>query len=334
MKPAHLAGAVRTRCARASYGCIDSRMTAAYATAYTVRAALSRSPFAFRCAASAPPRACGATKARNPSREPPPSRCARALGGTGWLAGWTPASLLVFRQRRGATPDPAAGGCARSTGRGHYVPLNTAPRCARTRLLRSRGFGLARQGSLRSPCPSIPHPAPDFASLRRQSLRSGAPERGRLGSAPGVLRPPGPPCAQALGIQSLRSLMSSCPSLVSRGLRPHELTGAGAPCHVRPLAAVALGIGGLNARRPPLAACTFLRSRPPRLRPWRAQGLRQDARSLRSGLCLAPQCWSCLRLTPVSPYGDPVVCARTPALRLPSAASLGGPTPTHPQWRE
>lgn len=143
MKPAHLAGAVKTRCARASYGCIDSRMTAAYATVYTVRAALSRSPFAFRCAASAPPRAASATKARNPSREPPPSRCARALGGTGWLAGWTPASLLVFRKRRGATPDPAAGGCARSAGARGTSPLKTRPRAARA----PASFGVGVSGS-------------------------------------------------------------------------------------------------------------------------------------------------------------------------------------------
>ena len=141
MKPAHLPVAVKTRCARASYGCIDSRMTAAYATVYTARAALSRSPLAFRCAASAPPRAASATKARKPSREPPPSRYARALGGTGWLAGWTPASLLVFRQRRGATPDPAAGGCARSAGARGTGPLKTRPRAARAPA--SEGVGVS-----------------------------------------------------------------------------------------------------------------------------------------------------------------------------------------------
>lgn len=77
MKPAHLTGAVRTRCARVSYGCIDSRMTAVYATVYTVRAALSRSPFAFQYAASAPPQAASATKARKTSWATRPSRLRR-----------------------------------------------------------------------------------------------------------------------------------------------------------------------------------------------------------------------------------------------------------------
>jgi hypothetical protein len=233
VKPAHLPGAVKTRCARASYGCIDSRMTSAYANVYTVRATPSRSPFAFRCAASAPPRAASATKARKTSWEPPPSRCARALGGTGWLAGWTPASLLVYPQRRGATPDPAAGGCARSAGpcfRG-LVPRGPALRAHPPPSESGFRFCLPGFASLSQPVKpsSCARLRAGFASLSQRFVASacgpGAPERGRLGSAPGVLRPPGPTCVH--GTPALRFVVSVL--LCRAGCAPNDHRGRGRP---------------------------------------------------------------------------------------------------------
>lgn len=225
MKPAHLPGAIKTRCARASYGCIDSRMTSAYANVYTVRATPSRSPFAFRCAASAPPRASSAIKARKTSREPPPSRCARALGGTGSLAGWTPASLLVFRQRRGATPDPAAGGCARSAGPRGTSPLKTRPRAARA----PASFGVGVSGSPVRVRFALPARRPLI--LRPTSLRfvaracalvplNGAGlDRLRLASLTG------PTCVH--GTPALRFVVSVL--LCRAGFAPNEHRGRGRP---------------------------------------------------------------------------------------------------------
>lgn len=239
-----------------------------------------------RCA-----RAASARKARKTSREPPPSRYARALGGTGWLAGWTPASLLVYPPKKG--------------------------RDTRTRLRWSRGFGSACQVSLRSPCPSKPHPAPDCASLRRQCLRPWCPWTGQAWIGSGCASPTRPDLRSGTrhSVASLPHVLVSI-ACVARAAPPRADGRWGALSRQAPRRCRARdrragrpppALGGLDV--PTLAA--------PRLRPWRAQGLRQDAHSLRSGLCLAPQCWSCLRLTSVSPLGDPVVCARTPALRLP-----------------
>jgi hypothetical protein len=110
----------------------------------------------------------------------------------------------LFSAQEGARhPTPPQAGARAARGAGTACPQNTAPRCARTRLLRSRGFG-------------------------GKPPRPGRPLRAACGSAP--LRPVGlrgPTCAAP---DSPTPSASGCPACLCRaGSAPTDHRGRGRP---------------------------------------------------------------------------------------------------------
>jgi hypothetical protein len=189
-----------------------------------------------------------------------------------------PATRSIHRHLLPPTPSLRSG----AAGREQHGPRQI--RCAHL----SRSMQAPSAASLRScgcPCPSPRHDA--AARLCRGS-----------GSALGSLPLTSPDLRHGAGIPRLRLVMSRVRSLVPPGLRPQRPPGPwAAPDHGAGLAPAPWTGAPLRGR------VAWSGRRPPRLPSASRSG--RGCGKTAFGLCLAPQCRSCLR------------CARTPSLRLP-----------------